>query len=73
MCVFIATKQTGVVWADGRWQAQTYCDSRKLVLGKFQWEEAAARRYDEKARELWTNARTNFLPVRSGVGFCGVG
>lgn len=44
-----------------RWRAQIMVNGRKMNLGSFRDEQAAARRYDEKARELHGDfARCNF-------------
>jgi hypothetical protein len=37
----------------GKWQAQIGCNGKKIFIGYFDDEEAAARAYDAKAAELF--------------------
>ena len=46
----------------GRWGARISLNGRDQFLGTFGDEEAAARAYDEKARQLHDNPALNFLP-----------
>jgi len=45
----------GVSWlkSEGRWQARIMKDKRRIFIGYFDDEEAAARAYDARARELF--------------------
>lgn len=47
---------------DGRWEASIYADGGTQYLGFFDDEEAAARIYDEKAKQVFDNPILNFLP-----------
>ena len=52
----------GVPWNNGRWVASIRADGRQQHLGTFDTEEAAARVFDEKAKQLHANPTLNFLP-----------
>ena len=60
------SKYHGVSWnkADGKWHATFYmpgANRKRIYLGVFDTEEAAARAYDTKAKELYGDkARLNF-------------
>lgn len=56
------SKFKGVSWhPHGRWQARIRSGIKTYYLGSYDNEEAAARAYDVKARELFGEfARTNF-------------
>ena len=51
-----------VRWNHGRWCAQIKVNGHKQHLGRFDTEEAAARAYDEKAKQLRDDPIVNFLP-----------
>ena len=51
----------GVCAADGKWVASIQCSSKRVLLGRFENKEEAARAYDRAARQLFGEfARTNF-------------
>ncbi len=57
------SRYKGVRWVerDKRWRATIKTDGRRIALGQFQSEEAAARAYDAAAREIFGEfARCNF-------------
>ena len=52
----------GVAWHKGKWSAQIAAYGTHERLGVFGTEEAAARAYDERAKELYESPILNFLP-----------
>lgn len=52
----------GVKWISGRWRALITADSHQQSLGSYDTEEAAARAYDDKAKQLRAKPTLNFLP-----------
>lgn len=51
----------GVRWSKNAWQAEIKKDRRYVYIGRFKTAELAARKYDEKAFELFGEfAYTNF-------------
>ena len=52
----------GVLWSYGQWQAMIHANGRTQHIGTYSTEEAAARAYDEKAKQLHANSILNFLP-----------
>jgi hypothetical protein len=58
-----SSQYKGVSWAKrpGKWHAEIYCRGRKIFIGYFDDEKAAARAYDAKAAELYGDyAALNF-------------
>lgn len=51
------------MWDRIKWRAQVKYKLTTLNLGRYETEEAAARAYDAKAKELFVNPILNFLPV----------
>ena len=49
----------------GRWEAFIKASGRIQYIGRFDDEEAAARAFDEKAKQLRVNPILNFLPKGS--------
>ena len=52
----------GVGWNHGRWGAFIKAGGRSQWFGTYDTEEAAARAYDEKAKQVSDNPILNFLP-----------
>ena len=50
-----SSKYKGVSWAKrvGKWHTEIYCRGKKIFIGYFDDEKAAARAYDEKATRLY--------------------
>ena len=46
----------------GKWQAYISAGGKQQTLGRFDTEEAAARAYDEKAKEVHIDPVLDFLP-----------
>lgn len=53
----------GVRRRGNKYEARIRAGSKTLHMGRFDTEEAAARAYDEQAKELHVNPILNFLPT----------
>lgn len=55
-------RYVGVFSDHGQWEARIWSDGPAKLLGRFDSEEAAARAYDERAKQIYQSHFLNFLP-----------
>ncbi len=61
-----SSQYKGVTWlkSEGKWQVRIVCNGRKIFIGYFDDEKAAARAYDAKAKELFGDYASLNLELR---------
>jgi len=63
-----SSKYKGVTWlkSENKWQSRIICGGKRIFIGYFDDEKAAARAYDGKAKELFREYAAPNLPSSKG-------